>query len=321
MIVSPSIEAQLGQMTQGRVVTDDGTELLYQSFGEGPAIVFANGIGVRYPGVVKQLGALRPRYRVICWDYRGMGQSIMRDPEQGDVSMPRHARDILAILEQLGVERAIFVGWSMGVQVSLEAIRLQPERVAGFVALLGTYGLPFRTAFPAPVAHGVEQLFALLNRHPAVAQRALDLAVALPRLAFFVLSRAVFVGRDADPEIFDADVRAVAGVDKLLYTRTLLELANHDASAVLPEVRCPALIIAGERDYLTPPKVALHMASLIPDAGYRELEGATHFAMIEQPELVNAQLVEFAGRVFGAASGAGSARESGSSATDGASRA
>jgi len=298
MLVAQSLDLEIGPMEPGRVTTDDGVELLFQSFGEGPAIVFANGIGVRYPGVVRQMVPLRAAgYRVICWDYRGMGQSVMPDPVRGDVSMPRHARDILAILEQLEIESAIFIGWSMGVQVSLEAIRLQPARVAGFVALLGTYGRPFQTAFATPVARGIESLFGFLNRNPSVAQGALNLAVALPRVAFFVLSRALFVGADADPVVFDANVRSVAGVEKTLYTRTLLALAEHDAIDILPHIRCPALIIAGQRDHLTPPAVAMHMASTIPDASYQEVTRGTHFAMIEQPELINSWLLQFAHRI------------------------
>jgi pimeloyl-ACP methyl ester carboxylesterase len=302
MLVSPALQQRLGDMAQGPVVTDDGVTLLYQSFGEGPAVVFGNGIGVRYPGAVEQVNALRDAYRVICWDYRGIGQSVMSDPE-GDLSMARHARDILTILDALRIERAVFVGWSMGAQVSLEAIRLQPERVAGLVALLGTYKQPFRTAFPDPVGGAVEGLFELLHRYPAVAQAALDLAVALPTVAFTVLSRLPFVGRDADREVFAANVRSVAGVDKRLYTRTMLALAAHDASDVLPQVRCPTLVICGERDNLTPPKVARQMAAAIGGAEYREVTGGTHFALIEQPVKINRWLRELVDRVYGAPAG------------------
>jgi pimeloyl-ACP methyl ester carboxylesterase len=280
------------------VQTDDGVTLHFQTVGQGPAIVFGNGIGVRYPGALRQMEALRDAYRVICWDYRGIGQSVMPDPE-GDVSMPRHARDILAILDHLGIDRAIFVGWSMGLQVSLEAIRLQPERIAGLVALLGTYGKPFRTAFPTPVGESLEGLFRLLHRYPAVAQGALDLAVALPEVAFALLSRLLFVGADADREVFAANVRSVAGVEKRLYLRTMLALAAHDASDVLPTVRCPTLIVCGERDHLTPPRVARQMADAIAGAEYREVPRGTHFALIEQPERINVWLRELAQRVYG----------------------
>jgi pimeloyl-ACP methyl ester carboxylesterase len=281
-------------MTQRRVVTDDGVELLVQSFGEGPVVLFGNGIGVRYPGARRIVEALRDRFRVVCWDYRGMGQSVMPAPLTMDISMPRHARDALAVLDDLGVERVLWVGWSMGVQVGLEAIRLAPERVAGLAALFGTYARPFQTGLPAPIGGLVEGLFRFLGTHPRVAQGALDLAVALPDLAFLLLSSASFVGPDVDRMVFDANVRSVAGVEKRLYMRTMLALAEHDASDVLERVSCPTLVVCAERDYLTPPRVARHMAERIPGAEYHEVGGGTHFALIEQTALVSSWLRAFA---------------------------
>jgi pimeloyl-ACP methyl ester carboxylesterase len=279
------------------VRTDDGVDLVYQSFGRGPAIVFANGIGVRYPGAVRQVQALRPCYRIITWDYRGMGPSVMSDPA-GDVSMPRQALDALAIMDRLEVQRAIFVGWSMGVQVALEAIRLQPQRVAGFVALFGTYGQPFRTGLPGPLGRIVEGIFAFGKRHPMLPQLLLDFGTTFPWITFQALSRIAFVGRDVDREVFDVNVRGVAEVEKRLYLRTMLELAEHDAADMLPRVSCPAMIVSGQRDWLTPPPVARRMAEAIPDASYHELAGGTHFGLIEQVDRVNDWLLAFAKRVY-----------------------
>ncbi len=277
--------------------TDDNVQLLYHSFGEGPAVVFANGIGVRFPGALLQIEALRRGYQVISWDYRGMGQSVMGDPK-ADIDMGRQALDIIAILDHLGVERAVFIGWSMGVQVSLEVLRRQPERVAGFVAMLGTYAKPFRTGLPFPAGHAAEALFTLGQRAPWLAQAALDLAVVAPRPIFSILALARFVGTDADPRIFDAAIRSVAGVEKRHYLRSLMALARHDARDVLPTVRCPAMVICGERDWITPPRVARVMADNIPGAIYREVKGATHFALMEQVDLINEWLTRFVHQAY-----------------------
>lgn len=283
-------------LEEGAIVVDDGARILYQRFGRGsPVVVLANGIGVRWPGLAHQIRALADRASVLCWDYRGMGPSTLGHPD-ADVSMRRQALDAVALLDHLDVERAIFIGWSMGVQVSLEVLRARPERVSGFAALLGADGRPFRGAFPGAVAGTVEGLFAFALRHPYLAQGLLDLAVALPDVAFRVLSAAVFVGRDADRGVFDGNVRWVAETDRRVYLRTMLALAEHDARDVLPAVRCPALIVCGTRDHLTPPAVGRRMAAAIPGAEYRELAGGTHFALIEQPERLNGWLREFLAR-------------------------
>jgi len=279
------------------VVAADGTTLPFQEFGEGPtAVVLANGIGVRWPGWALQIESLRERCRLLCWDYRGMGPSVLGRPD-ADVSMGAHAEDVLLLLDHLGIQRAILVGWSMGVQVALEVVRRAPERVSGLAAVLGTYGRPFRGAFPGPVARAVEGVFSLALRRPFLAQGPLDLAVGLPGVAFAVLSRALFVGADVDRRVFDGNVRWVQQTDRRVYLRTMLALAEHDASDVLPRVRCPVLIVCGTRDHLTPPAVARRMAGEIPGAEYRELAGATHFGLIEQAERLNDWLRAFVERV------------------------
>lgn len=291
-------------MLRGRVATDDGATLDYQTSGDpdAPTVIFANGIGVDHPGAALQRRALEADCHVLTWDYRGVAGSTVPSPE-ADVSMGRHARDLLAVLDHAGVGRATLIGWSMGVQVGLELARLAPERLAGFVALLGAHGRPFRQAFPGPLAAAMEGLFAFAARNPAIAQAPLDAAVALPEVAFRVLSLASFVGADADRAVFDSNVASVQRMDRRVYLRTMLALAEHDARDVLPTLRCPALVIAGSRDHLTPPKVAHEMVAQIPGAEYREVEGGTHFALIEQPELVNRWLRELMARVVRAECG------------------
>jgi pimeloyl-ACP methyl ester carboxylesterase len=290
------IDRLLGEMVAGKISASDGTQLSYQSFGAGPAIVLANGIGVNHPGMALQIAALRHRYRLVCWDYRGIGDSRLVDAE-ADLSMPRHAQDALEILDHLDISEAIFLGWSMGVQVSLEVYRAAPDRMVGLVALLGTYGMPFRNTFPA-VGKVADFSFDALARVPWLAHGLVNVAVAVPEFARQLLQRTTFIREETDADIFASNVRSVAGADKRNYLRTMKELSQHDASDLLPRVECPALIIAGDRDYLTPPKVAIHMADEIPDATYREVPTGSHFALIEQPDLINGWLQDFAGGIF-----------------------
>ena len=297
MYETPSISRALGPMKTGAVTTDDGACLRYQLFGqqEGPTVLIANGIGVRYWGFTKQIEVLRPTHRIICWDYRGMGDSTMADPD-GDVSMPRHALDARLLMDHLGVEQAVLVGWSMGVQVSLELIRAWPQRASGLVAMLGTYGKPFRTGLLSPLAPLVETLFGFGQRHPDLPQGILEFAVAFPGLTYNILSATLFAGFNVDREILDADIAGVRDIEKSLYMRTLLALADHDASDMLQDVPCPALVICGNYDWVTPPRSGRLIADNIPGGQYREVKGGTHFALIERPDLINKWLLELVAR-------------------------
>ena len=285
---------------RGTLTTDDGIDIAYYCAGDSrmPAVLFANGIGVDVAGATLQLGAFADAFFFISWEYRGVGSSPLDESLVAvvDLSMERQAKDARAVLDRLGVEQAVVIGWSMGVQVGLELARLAPERLGGLVALLGAAGRPFHGAFPAPAAAGLELAFRLGSRLPWLAQSLLDLAVGLPNVAFEVLSRAGFVGKDVARQIFDTNVRSVARVDKRVYLRTMLQLAAHDGSDVLPGLACPLMVIAGREDIITPPRVGREMAECAPQSEYHEVEG-THFALIENAEQVNRLLVDFVRRV------------------------
>ena len=268
-----------------RVRTGDGVDLAVQVTGEGPAVVLANGIGVRHPGWVRFVAHLQRRHRLICWDYRGVGGSATDAGRKG-FSMSRHAWDALEVLDALEEDRAAVVGWSMGVPVGLEMIRAAPGRITHFAALFGAPGQPFRAGFPLPVALAISGVAALSARVTRPAEAVMGLARAFPRLTHAALALPRFTGWDVDREIFAADVASVAGAPKDAYFRTMTELARHDATDLLPRISCPTLVVGGGKDWLTPPSASEAMAAAIPGARLLLLPEATHFGLIEQAEAV-----------------------------------
>ena len=293
----PALDALLGRVEHGRTEADDGFPLAYQTFGRGPAVVFANGLGVTYPGAALQIAELRRDHQVVCWDYRGMGASVAPSPPS-DVSTARHARDLLSVLDDLGVDEVVFVGWSMGVQVGLEVARLAPQRMKGYVALLGSYAQPIRKAFPPPLGRLAEGSVAFGVEHPYISQTFMELSVAFPDAAHRILSSLSFVDARAHRPVFDFMVYSVTRTDRRLYLRTLLAMAEHDGADMLAALTCPCLIVCGDRDYLTPPRVARKMAAAISDAEYREVRGGTHFAMAEQSDAINGWTRSFLARAI-----------------------
>jgi 3-oxoadipate enol-lactonase len=278
----PNLDIPMPQLayTHHRVVTDDGVELAVQTVGEGPVVLLGNGIGVSKPGLDILADHLRDRFRVICWDYRGVGESWLPDKDVS-FSMERHAQDALQILDALDVERVAMLGWSMGVPVGLEMIRRAPERVVGYGALFGAPGQPFRAAFPRLVAEAVHLGVRTSTVNPWPAQAVLSLGAALPPVAWAVCSTVRFVGPWAHADTFHADVRSTAGANKTAYFQTMYELIHHDASDLLPSVQCPSLVVAGEQDWVTPPAAAAKMARATPGCELVVLPRTTHFGIIE----------------------------------------
>src|SRR5262245_29055271 len=129
---------------QRHVVARDGTRIGYQVRGNGPCIVFANGLGGTYIAFRHLYDAVGTAYKTICWDYRGLYTSqAARDPAANTVA--HQVDDLIEILDAEGIDGCVIVGWSMGVQVGFEMLRKAPQRVRGMLAINGTSGHAFRT--------------------------------------------------------------------------------------------------------------------------------------------------------------------------------
>lgn len=284
-----------------RALTDDGVDLAFQTTGDGPCVLLANGIGVTSHGMGFLAKHLSTYCKVVLWDYRGAGKSILSPSIRKDLSfsIQRHARDAFCVLDKLGVGKAVVLGWSLGVPVGLEMIRHAEERVAGFGALFGAPGLPFRKAFRRPLSDLVHLFFKAAHAFPWPAQTALDLAAAVPSVAWRLSSAVEFVGGHAHRQTYLKDVESVAGTDKHAYFGTMLELMRHDASDLLPRIRCPVLVAAGKRDWVTPPEAAEAMVEAIPGARLLVLDNATHFGIIEYREELWTHIDELIHAAFG----------------------
>src|ERR1700735_2611987 len=111
----------------------NGQRLYYEDTGgDGPVIAFSHGLFMDETMFDPQVAALRSRYRCIAWDERGHGQT-------GDATEPftywDSADDLAALLESLGVERAVLAGMSQGGFLSLRAALTHPGVVRGLILI------------------------------------------------------------------------------------------------------------------------------------------------------------------------------------------
>lgn len=286
------------QFLHDRVLTDDGLEVAVHRTGTGVPLLFLNGIGVHHQGIAPLLNGLVGAHDIAVPDYRCMGDSPFPG-ETPDMTMARHARDMLAVLDHLGWAWADVVGWSMGVPVGLELLGLAPGRVRSFVAMFGSPGRPFEHGFPPPASQALRLGFTVLRCLPGLAHRGMELSQLLPGVALGLMQAVAFVGKDVHREAFLRQVAGVASTPKEPYFQALLELADHDAWHRLPEVRCRTLVIAGEGDWLTPAATAREMARRIPGARLSVYPRLSHFGLIERPEDIAQEIDAFLGEPGG----------------------
>jgi pimeloyl-ACP methyl ester carboxylesterase len=281
-----------------RLRSFDGTEIAYQVRGRGPAVVLANGLGGFYEAYKPIYDALGERYRIVCWDYRGIFRSqVPRD--RSTLAVPFHCDDLERILDHEGIDRAVFIGWSMGVQVNFEFFRKRRDRMDALVAIGGTFGSPFSSVLSSRVVQYAipSVLRAIRAQAPLVNQATRTLAGwdgIIP-----TIKRLGIVSPDLDDAAFREVLAGFATVDWRVYSHALTLLGTHDARDVLPQIDMPALIMAGDRDMLVPAFIAEQTHREIPGSRLVMVEGGTHYALMEYPKVFGQELLAFLAQVPG----------------------
>jgi len=275
-----------------RFVSFDGTEIAYQAVGQGRPILLCNGLGGSWEAWSHQIQYFRDRYRLLSWDYRGLyDSSLPTDPAA--LGIADHARDALCLLEAEGADRAAVVGWSMGVQVGLEMFRAAPERVASLALLNGVAGRPWDHVFNLNLLGRLLPPFLRgLRSMPRTIEVVVRQATRLPDPGEWA-KRIGLAARTLDGQLVGELVTRLRDVDTDTLIRLLERMGEHDGWDLLPLIDVPTLIIVGSRDVFTPRSAAERMARRTRSSEIMVLPGATHYAALEYPEMVNLRLEKF----------------------------
>jgi 3-oxoadipate enol-lactonase len=266
------------------VLAVPGARLAYQVTGDGPAVVLVHGFGLDMRMWDPQVNHLAARFRVVRYDCRGFGAS----GPFGPVVPYTHAGDLLALLDQLGIDRAVLAGLSFGGRVVMQAALAAPERVAGLVLLDAVLdGVPWDTGSAAALDQAASQAQA----HGLLAGREAWLAHPL------------FATARQRPAVASALTEMVAGYPGQHWT-------GHDPHQqggprpldVLEELAMPVLVAVGEQDVPGFREMSAVLARRIPGARYQVVAGAGHMINMEQPAVVNDLLDRFLDQLPSAAS-------------------
>ena len=267
----------------------DGTTLAYVDVGEGPqTLVLIHGLGSYMPAWKHNLGPLSEHYRVIALDLPGYGRS---DKPNAPYSMRYFVAKVRGLLQQLGVERPVLVGHSMGGQIATTYALQHPDEVQGLV-LASPAGLEtFEDGEAKWLANAVTPEFTCLASDEMIYARHVGNFHKMPEDAEFMVRDRIAMKRAAEFEDYCTAVsRSVTG---------MLDGPVHDR---LPLVRTPTLVTFGKNDNLIPNpflhggstvRLAKREVQRIPDSTLVVLPKAGHMAQFEQAEAWNHAVLEF----------------------------
>ena len=245
----------------------------YELEGSGPCLTLVHGVGSclgSWDGVIAALG---PGYRFLRYDLRGHGRSAKLP---GPYRLDDFVDDLRRLLDHLEIARTHLAGFSLGGLIAQAFALAEPHRVEKLVLISTVAG---RTA----------------NERERVRQRARTLAEqgAATHLAEAVERwfTAGFIARR--PEVLEERRRRSLDNDPDCYAAAYRVLAESDLAARLPEVAVPTLVMTGEHDAGSTPRMARLIAERVPDCRLHILSGLKHSVLIEAPDRTGWAMTDF----------------------------
>ncbi|MEV0692571.1 alpha/beta hydrolase [Streptomyces sp. NPDC050388] len=253
----------------GHIEVEPGVRLHVQDLGEGEPVVLLPGFGMAHEtwdGVVRRL--TESGYRAVCVDPRGHGLS---DRPLHGYEVPRLAKDVVAVLDALGIDSATIVGWSFSGQVGFQLAATAPERVSQLVLVCSNavrttrseefpFGLPASTLLPTLLEGELNDR--MTSRRAGIAN-----AFASP----------------PDPHLLEWLTTLSLRMPSWAGAAVCVALMETDLVAQIPHVRQPVLQLIGADDKIFSLKGARWLNERLTDATLIPLERCGHYPMLEQP--------------------------------------
>jgi pimeloyl-ACP methyl ester carboxylesterase len=303
MSASPARAEVEPRLAYHEVLSDDGTRLRAWTNDpdgviDGPTVLLCNGLGTSawaWPAFLDADCGVR----VVSWNHRGTGGSDRPDDVER-VGIEEFAEDGLSVMDHFGIDRAVLVGWSMGVNTAFEIALRHPERVSGLFAVAGVPGDTFATMLgplrlPRAAAKAVAVNVARVLKYGGRLVTPVSTRLPVGRRAIDVLSHTGFMLPVADPDLARRAIAAFLETPVEWYFHVALHTSRHPRIS-LSRVQVPAVFVAGTWDLLAGARAMASAAERMADAVYVELSGS-HFLQMEHPDRVHDLLREFLRRV------------------------
>jgi pimeloyl-ACP methyl ester carboxylesterase/predicted glycosyltransferase len=273
---------------QNGFVERDGVKVGYEVFGDGePTVIFLPSWQIMHSRQWKlQAPYLARHLRVITYDARGNGRSD-RPGTVEQYADREIVADAVAVLDAVGVERAVFAGTSMGALYGLEAAAWSPDRVLGVVAIGSV------APFIAPVEPGASPFYDVGGASSVAAYcEQQGLHTYREFVEFFMraaltephrtkpIEDSVGWGLETTPEVLALTIATRGAVSK------------EDFEEICRAVRCPVLVVHGDRDGIVPYSHGVALAELL-GVGLVTLQGGGHLPSLGDPVRCNLLIREF----------------------------
>jgi len=253
------------ERAQRRSIVVNGVKFSILEAGQGDPVIYVHGVVTTSNIFPKYLGAYSPDFRGIAVDLRGYGDS--EKPASG-CNLDQFPKDLIALADTLKIDRAVWVGVSMGGMILQRLALDNPSRVKALV-LVSTMDRPM-----------------ILDENPATIGKPRD---------YKEVSRNIIIGSfppGTRPEIYQPLLDRIPTWNAAVISEALASMSKFDLRGKLTAIEAPTLIVVGEKDDSATPAIARDMQAQIRNSKIAEFKTG-HFMMAEDPEGFGAVLGDF----------------------------
>ena len=257
--------------------TDATTEagIYFEVTGQGPPIVLGHSFLCDGAQWREQVRGLAGDYRLINLDLRGHGRSA---PVTDPFTLYDAVDDVVDVLDQLGIERAIWCGLSIGGMVAMRAALTVPERVERLIIMDSDAGIE-------RLRKRIQYWFM------AMGVKTFGLRPFLNEILRLMFGEST---RREQPDLVEEWRHRFAAVDVPSTLTALVGLTGRDSILDrLADIRVPSLVLVGEEDASLPVPISRRIHDALPNSQFIAIPKAGHLSALEQPELVNEAIRRF----------------------------
>jgi 3-oxoadipate enol-lactonase len=231
---------------------------------DAPVLVLSNSLGTALEMWDAQAPALGERFRLLRYDTRGHGGS---PAPPGPYAIEDLGRDVIRLLDHLGIGRASFCGLSVGGMTGMWLAAEAPERVERLVLLCTSALLGPKGVWDERIATATGQGMAALVE--GVVER------------WFTPTF-----RQEHPEAVERMAHTLRETDPAGYAGCCAAIRDMDLRDRLPSIAAPTLVVSGAEDPATPPEHGRLIADAVPGARFEVVPNAAHIANVERSERI-----------------------------------
>ncbi len=248
------------------LTVQDGTRISFSVAGDGSWLILSNSLATDRSMWRLQLAELQARFRVLSYDTRGHGQSSVSDNGFGFDEL---AADVIALMDHIGIDRANFVGLSLGGMTGLALALQYPTRFDTVLCCDARADAPdpYKAMWEANIA--------------ALEQGGMD-AIAASTLPRWFSPE--FLGDPGNAELVLAVRELILRTPPEGYRKAAICLQSLDLLNSLDQISVPVHFIVGERDPAAPVPVVQDMADRVSGAKLHVVPGAAHLSNLENPD-------------------------------------